>query len=432
MKLLIEKIVYGGNGLAHIQEGADAGGAVFVPFTLPGEQIEAEVTEERGSFYEAGLARVITPSPNRVVPRCVHFGVCGGCHLQHASYSAQLELKRAILQETMERAGLDAVPAIEIHSAEPWGYRNRIRLRVAVVEGDLRVGYLQRGSSQFLPVQMCPIAAPVLWRAAEAFLHLDENFKQWSRAAEEIELFTNGDEEKVQMTLFVQTQPAKGFAEFCEALRQRLPELAGAGVQVMESSGRGRKSLRVRPGAAWGAAGLNYTVAGETYWVSRRSFFQVNRFLVDELVELTTAGRSGKLAWDLYAGAGLFSRVLAKRFPEVVSVEAAEGDLAVNLRGAGRRNVTATTTEFLRQAALERDRPDLVVMDPPRAGVGAEVCALLVRLKPREIVYVSCDPATLGRDLRAMVDSGYRLNRLHLVDMFPETFHQETVAVLGR
>jgi 23S rRNA (uracil1939-C5)-methyltransferase len=457
MKLAIEKVVYGGSGLAHLDEGAAKGESVFVPFTLPGEIVEASTPEARGSFSEAAMEEIVEPSPNRTMPHCAHFGACGGCQYQHAFYDAQLQLKQDILQETLERAGLNSLPAIQQlrikkeilqetleragldmlpeingHAAQPWGYRNRIRLRVSAPEGVPQVGYLRRASTEFLPVQMCPIAAPILWRTSEAFLELNAGFAAWIHATEEIEVFTTGDEQKLQVTLFVRTRPTKGFNELCEALHERMPELAGAGVQIMESSARGRKSVRLRPGPAWGAPGLSYIAGEESYWVSRSSFFQVNRFLVERLIELTTAGRSGKLAWDLYAGVGLFSRVLAKTFAEVVAVEAAGGDLETNFRGMGSQAVTSTTVEFLRQAALERDRPNLIVMDPPRAGVGAEVCALLARVKAPDIVYVSCDPVTLGRDLRAMVDSGYRLNQLHLVDMFPQTFHQETVAVLVR
>jgi 23S rRNA (uracil1939-C5)-methyltransferase len=177
---------------------------------------------------------------------------------------------------------------------------------------------------------------------------------------------------------------------------------------------------------------LNYIAGVESYWVSRGGFFQVNRHMIDPLLDLVTHGKSGDLAWDLYAGVGLFSRALAGNFNEVVAVEAAAEDLMRSFRGEGRRAVAATTLDFLRQAVLQRERPDLVVMDPPRAGVGAEVCTLLTRVRPKEIVYVSCDPVTLGRDLRVMVDSGYKLDELHMMDMFPQTFHQETVAVMRR
>jgi 23S rRNA (uracil1939-C5)-methyltransferase len=161
----------------------------------------------------------------------------------------------------------------------------------------------------------------------------------------------------------------------------------------------------------------------------------VNRSLIDTMVRVVTAGRSGDLAWDLYAGVGLFSRVLAKSFARVVAVEGSEtaaADLAQASKSTGIRAVCASTADFLREAVVQRERPQLVVMDPPRAGVGAEVCALLARLKAEEMVYVSCDPVTFSRDLRAMVDSGYTLVQLHLVDMFPQTFHLETVAVLRR
>jgi 23S rRNA (uracil1939-C5)-methyltransferase len=430
MKLHIEKMIYGGNGFAHSVNEADAGKAIFVPFTLPGEIVEARSIKQHTAFSEAALERVIETSVDRVAPRCAHFGACGGCQYQHASYEAQLRLKQAILNETLERAGVGPLPSIEIHAAQPWQYRNRIRLRVAEVDARLRVGYLRRGSTDFLPVQMCPIAAPLLWRAAEAFLALDGGAAQWTHAAEEVEFFAAADEGKLQMTLFVRRQPAKGFAQFCEALREKLPELVGAGVCILEAAGHGRKTQRSRAGAAWGVGGLSYAVAGEGYWVSRGGFFQVNRYMVETLVELVTKGRIGRLAWDLYAGVGLFSRVLAKTFTEVIAVEASAGDLTQNFRGKGRRSIVATTVGFLRQAALERERPELIVIDPPRAGLGAEVCALLLRIEAPEIIYVSCDPTTLGRDLKAVVDSGYRLHELHMVDMFPQTFHQETVAVL--
>jgi len=431
MKLSIEKVVYGGAGLARVKSAAGLE-SVFVPFTLPGEVVEAELSEGRGGVREASLTQVEKSSPDRVEPRCIHFGACGGCQYQHAGYDAQLEVKRGILKETLERAGLDELPEIQTHSAEPWEYRNRVRMRVALAEGQMRVGYLRRGSTEFLPIEMCPIAAPLLWRAAQALLDGINSLPHWLGAIREVEFFATADEQKLQMTLFVTVQPAKGFEALCSAVQAKVPELTGAGVQILEGSASSRKVQRVKAGAEWGAAGLSYKAGDESYWVGRGSFFQVNRFMVPKLGQLATKGRRGRLAWDLYAGVGLFSRVLATSFDEVVAVEAQKGNLEANFRGAGKRAVAATTADFLRQAVLERDRPELIVMDPPRAGVGAEVCALLARVKASEMVYISCDPATLGRDLRMMVDSGYKVIQVHLVDLFPQTFHQETVAVLRR
>ena len=198
---------------------------------------------------------------------------------------------------------------------------------------------------------------------------------------------------------------------------------------------QGRRNERAKDGVGWGVAGLGYEAAGRRYWVSRGGFFQVNRFLIEELVRVVTAGRKGALVWDLYAGVGLFSQALAEGFEQVVAVEGGETaarDLAGGLKKLGGRAVWATTVDFLRDAVVQRERPELVVMDPPRAGVGAEVCALLARVAAKEMVYVSCDPVTLSRDLRMMVDSGYRISELHLVDLFPQTFHMETVVVLRR
>jgi 23S rRNA (uracil1939-C5)-methyltransferase len=433
MKLQIEKAVYGGAGLAHQAEGEGAGKAVFVPFTLPKELVEARLLEQKNAFGEASLIRILTASEDRVAPRCAYFGQCGGCHYQHATYSAQVEMKRAILQETLERAGLTALPPIETHAGEPWAYRNRTRLRIAELETTLRVGYNRRGSNEFLAVNECPISAPLVWRAAGAVLQIVENpaTARFLRDAVEVEFFTTNDEKKLQMTLFVRKAQA-GFAAFCERMQALVPELAGAGVGLLPSAGPPRRGQSPRPLENWGADGLNYRAGEEDYWVTRGGFFQVNRFLIDELVRIVTSGRRGAVAWDLYAGVGLFSRALAKTFQQVVAVEAAANDLSKSFKGPGKRAAETTTVEFLRSAVVQRERPELIVMDPPRAGVGAEVCALLARISSSEIVYVSCDPVTLARDLKALVASGYEVIELHMVDMFPQTFHLETVVVLRR
>ncbi len=434
--LRIEKAVYGGSGLAR----DDVGRAVLVPFTLPGELVQRTHTPLLVDV------RILEPSADRVAPRCVHFGVCGGCQYQHVSYRAQIGLKRAILAETLERAGVAGLPAIQEqariqeHAAEPWGYRNRIRLQMREVEGKLRFGYYKRASLLFLPVVECPIAAPLLLRAAEALVEVAEEnseAERWMRGATEVEIFVTDDEQLLQISLFVRKgMEAGGFDRMCERLLARVPEVAGAGAyRMVRVPGNRAGSGYPRTVAAWGREGLLYRVDDSAYWVSRGGFFQVNRFLLGELVRLATEGRRGALAWDLYAGVGLFSRRLRESFGEVVAVEAGEvaaGDLLRSAKSAKVQAVRATTVAFLRQAVLERPRPELVVVDPPRAGLGPEVCSLLGRIRPLEIVYVSCDPTTLGRDLREMVDSGYNLAELHLVDLFPQTFHMETVAVLRR
>lgn len=341
-------------------------------------------------------------------------------------------MKSAILHETLERAGLTALPVIRILSGEPWAYRNRTRLRIAELEATVRAGYNKRGSNEFLPIRECPILAPLLWRTAETLLRLaveDPVATRWLRAVAEVEIFTNDDETKLQITFFTRKKQA-GFDVLCERIRELIPDLTGAGVSLLASAATQRKAQSPCPLESWGVDGLIYHAAKEDYWVSRGGFFQVNRFLVDELVRIVAAERQGLLAWDLYAGVGLFSRVLARSFQKVVAVEADASDLSQSFKGSGKHAVRATTVEFLRGAMVQRERPQLIVMDPPRAGVGAEVCALLVKLAAPEIVYVSCDPVTLSRDLKQLVAAGYAVAELHMVDMFPQTFHLETVVVL--
>lgn len=435
MKLRIEKAVYGGSGLARQTEGRGAGRTVFVPFTLPGELAEAKLTEKKSGHDEAALLHVLEPSPHRVNPACAHFGQCGGCQYQHADYPTQLALKESILRETLERAGIAKVPEIAAHSSEPWGYRNRIRLRVSAANGRVEVGYNRRGTNEFLPIQHCPIAAPLLWRAALAFKEIGAEASaagRWAREAAEVEFLCSDAERKLQMTVFIAKERVGGFSELCERLRSAVPELAGAAPVLISGEAPSRKARKPRPLEGWGADGIIYTVAGEDYWVGRGSFFQMNRFLIDEMVDVVTKGRKGHLAWDLYAGVGLFSRVLARAFAHVTAVEVAGSELASTFKGPGKKAVAATVVEFLREAAIQRDRPELVVMDPPRAGVGAEVCNLLAKMQPRQIVYVSCDPVTLARDLKLLLGSGFRLAETHLFDMFPQTFHLETIAVLER
>ena len=434
----IEKAVYGGDGLAHTA----AGQVVFVPFVLPGELVPLQRSPPiaDGSRSAVDAPDVIQPSPERAEPRCVHFGACGGCQYQMASYPAQLAMKQAILTETLARAGLDAFPVPQIlRSPEPYGYRNRIRLRVRSIDGALRLGYSRRGTNEFLPVTMCPIAAPLLWRAAQALLSaaaVERTLARWLEAASEVELFCDGEQTRLQLALLCPGKPpgdARGFALAMEALRLRCPELSGAGAARLDP----RSGRAMQPLAGWGAEGLSYAVGDESYWITRGGFFQVNRFLIPALVGRVCGERTGKLAWDLFAGVGLFSRVLARRFAAVTAVEA--NPLAVtDLRRAFARMgpqytaVEATTLDFLRRAVLERERPELIVLDPPRAGAGEEACTLLTRLAPIEIAYVSCDPTTLARDLAVLTGSGYRIAELHLIDLFPQTYHLETLAVLRR
>jgi 23S rRNA (uracil1939-C5)-methyltransferase len=420
MRLQIEKCIYGGAGLAR----AD-GKAVFVPFTLPEEVVEAHITEEKRSFANAELDAVLEPSSERAVPPCEYFGKCGGCQYQHASYPQQIALKLSILRETLERARLAPLTEIVPVYAEPLAYRNRVRLHVQ--REPFALCYKKRASHANLPVNRCPIAAPLLERSMEVVSRICGEF---IREFEEIEFFTNDSESELLVSLWVRQQVkdlSSTLKGFCEAIQQELPELAGATVFSVRDPKSPEKKL-----AEWGAQALTYRVADSTYRVSAGSFFQVNRFLVDRLVELVTANFSGGVVWDLYAGVGLFAQILSQRFEKVVAVEAAPSswnDLRQNMPGGSHKTVRSGTLEFLKQK--HGATPDLIVVDPPRTGLGGSVVSLLTKVRPQAIVYVSCDPATLSRDLHVLVESGYHLRTMHMVDLFPQTFHLESVTVLS-
>jgi 23S rRNA (uracil1939-C5)-methyltransferase len=394
------------------------------------------------------------------IPLCPHFGRCGGCQLQHLTYPAQLKLKANQLHSLL--APLDiALPEVQLHPSPPFAYRNRVRLTLGEVSDQMRAGYIRSDpqtrdehSLSFLPITQCPIAAPILWRTAEAFLALVDEHRASLRPAQHIpdqlELFTTADEARLQLTLYLRT-PAKSlpkgldaaFAVFWDALRARIPELSGAGIALLPppSAERSRRAEAARPGPSWGGAGLNYRVgglvagaAGTDYWVPRGAFFQANRYLLPELLALVTANRTGSLAWDLYAGVGLFSRALARTFARVTAVEAAE-PASTALASTGLANlhaIKANTVDYLRAAVIDRDRPDLVILDPPRTGAGPEVSALLARFAAPMLIYVSCSPQTLPADLKVLIASGYRVAELHLLDLFPHTTHIETIAILTR
>ncbi len=422
----IEKPIYGGAFLAR-----DEGKAVFVPLTLPGERARVRITEEKRGYATAEVEELIATAPQRVAPGCAHFGPCGGCQYQHADYSTQLQIKHDVLGETLERGGVPVPTEIAILAGDPWGYRNRIRL---AFDRNGNPGYRGRRSHSVVPIRECPIAAPLLVRAALAAAQDARRFAPALRPVE-MALFCNANETALLLTVLTAGFTKFRFDDFAEALRARIPELAGAEL-VLEgkTSGESQNTRPPRTLAQWGAASLAYPAAGVDYRVDHGAFFQVNRWLVDALVECVTSALSGRLAWDLFAGVGLFARRLANRFERVVAIEAAPAAtdaLTANLAGTAGAAVRASTLEFLRSNRTG-ERPDLVVVDPPRTGLGPEITALLGQIAAPVLVYVSCDPATLARDLRALLASGYAIESLTLADLFPQTFHLEAVVRLRR
>jgi 23S rRNA (uracil1939-C5)-methyltransferase len=428
----IEKPIYGGAFLARME-----GKAVFVPLTLPGEQVRARITQSKRGYDTADPDEIVTPSRDRIVPACPYFGQCGGCHYQHTNYETQLAFKKTILRETLERGGVSAPEQIDVLAAEQWQYRNRVRF---AFDAAGNFGYRGRRSNTVIPVSECPIAASLLLSAVKAITQIARRFAPILRPTE-VSLFCDAGETSLLASLFI-AGPAQPdaqltkdrFEEFALAVQQRIPALKGAELLAEERPAQLPRTL-----AQWGATYITYRAAGFDYRVDHGAFFQVNRFLVDALVERVSAGREGSLAWDLYAGVGLFARRLTASFASVVAVEsapAATQALAANLKDTAGTAVRAETLEFLprnsKAAHAPSARPDLIVVDPPRTGLGPEIVGVLAAVAAPGLVYVSCDPATLARDLRALTSAGYTIQSITLADLFPQTFHLETVVEMRR
>ncbi len=392
LDLTIEKLVYGGEGLSRVD-----GEVIFTPFVLPGEVVSVEPASSKKNAQRANLIGVTQPSQDRVDPLCPIFGECGGCHYQHIDYPAQLRVKRGILAETLRRGAKIEFDEsrIAVVSGDAWGYRNRTQFHIE----DGKVGYRQMRSQKLVPATECPISSP---KINEALAKLNRMVKdrRWPRFVTSLEVFT--DETQVQWNVQEATQPvAKHFFEW---LAKEVPGTV--------------------PGA------LDYEVNGDVFSIAGNSFFQVNRSLIGCLADLAIGEESGATAWDLYAGAGLFSVPLARKFDKVTAVESgrAADDLQRNTRRAGVdvEAIRQNSEAFLIEA---NEAPEFVLADPPRAGLGAAAVTRLLELGPRKVVIVACDPSTLARDLAGLKDR-YEIDRLTMVDLFPQTFHIETIVAL--
>jgi len=433
LQLTIEKLVYGGDGLARLPADEHGPGkAVFVPFVLDGERVEASLLEQRRGFARGGLEAILQASPQRVEPKCSYFRHCGGCHYQHISYAHQLETKAAIVKENLRRiAKLDLEVNITIHGSPPWNWRNRSRLQVRVIP-EFALGYYKFGSHELLPIEECPVSSPLINRAIAALWRMGHEHSV-PDGIREIEFFANADDTQ----LLIEASCAPGTSstpvrEWAATVPSALPEVAGI-VIFREKLSNAPGTAEPKQIASSGSRDFTYNIDTASYRVSAGAFFQVNRYLINELVKIVTEGQSGETALDLYAGVGLFSTVLARRFAQVIAVESSQTSYADLLHNSplNVKAFQATTAGFLRSLG-GKSRPDLVVVDPPRSGLGESVVQSLVGLGAHRMTYISCDPATASRDLAGLLSAGYRIEQVHLVDLFPQTYHLESVFHLAR
>ncbi|MCK6577095.1 MAG: class I SAM-dependent RNA methyltransferase [Anaerolineae bacterium] len=387
-------MVYGGYAI-----GRADGRTLFVTGGLPGERVSARITRDQVRYAFAVVEQVIVPSPQRITPRCVHFRAkaCGGCQWQHLDYEAQLAYKTEIVGEQFRRIGkFTNAPILPIlASPDPWFYRTHVTFQVEPVSG--RLGFVAPDDRTLIPIDECHILRPELMEMRQA---LDSG------------------------------------AGIRQPGHRRLRCMVG-------SDGSERVSVSFRPDEADEDASANmpggsvtFAIKDQTFRVGAGSFFQVNLLQAEHLVDLVLehlrlSGHERVL--DLYSGVGLFTAFLAKRAAQVSAIESSPGavaDARVNLA----RFPKVEVREGLVEVVLPRfsGRFDSAVIDPPRAGMQRKALEALVAKRPRRIAYVSCDPTTLARDARRLVDAGYTLAHVRPLDMFPQTYHIECVAGFER
>lgn len=432
LQVTIERLVFQGSGLGHLPDGR----VVFVPYTAPGDLAEAEVTEAREDFVRANLVRVLTPSPVRIDPPCRYYGNCGGCQWQHLEYASQLQWKREILQELLARVGkLPGVPvSAPVTPAGPWEYRARAQFKI-LARARLHIGFHQRETQRVVDIDRCPLldsrlndVLRILRSMRDPALHT-----LFPRVREVWAAVGTGTGEVV-LSLFARAQDRAAIRLLFHRIQAEVPTLQG----VVLLDGDPRQHPRFVDRHGHGA--ILEQVGDCRFRVDATAFFQVSGLAAGTLTRLVmeaAALTGSERVLDLYSGVGTFTVPLARLARQILGIEAnaaAAADAVHNLRSNGcpeARIVQAQVEQVLPTVAKEGPW-DLVVLDPPRQGCSRRVLDAITGMKVPRVIYVSCDPSTLARDLGILVPSGYRCLALQPVDLFPQTFHLESVAVLER
>jgi 23S rRNA (uracil1939-C5)-methyltransferase len=402
LQVQLTDVAHGGEAV-----GRHEGKAIFVPFGIPGESVRVEVMQDKGRFAHARLLEVLTPSPQRVQPPCPHFGTCGGCHWQHMAYPAQLEYKRSIVQTQLQHiAGL---PDVSVRPTagmpDPWRYRNHVQFSVS---DDGQLGFMAASSHRVIPIEECLLLHPLL---AELYDALDIELPGLQRLALRAGIRTGE-----QMLILEMGNDEPPELEVDLAISCVLLLAEGSAVTLV------------------GSPYIHEQLAGRTYRLSAPSFFQVNTAQAEVLARQVCTYLNpgpGDAVLDAYCGVGAFALGLAATAGQVIGIESSASAIADAQANAMNMDHVSFLCGPVEEIAptLQISMP-LVVVDPPRTGVDKQALAALVRLAPARLVYVSCDPATLARDVKALLAAGYRLREVQPIDMFPQTYHIESVALL--
>lgn len=422
VEVRIEKGVYRGRGLGRVN-----GRVLFVPRTHPGDLVRARVREVHAGWAEGSLEEIVEAAPDRRRSPCPYVPRCGGCAYQDLGYEAQLRVKEAVLRESLARAGARWEGPVGVHASPERGWRLRASLHFAGGEEGLRLGLREEGTRRVVDLEAC--------------LQLSDRMNAAARGLRNALARRPGLVSRLRGLDLLEAPEGEGLVAVVESTLEahEAPVLASVGRDVTGLTGVGVEVVPHRLHWLHGSPHVEAVVAGLVLRAHVRSFFQANRFLLGPLVravvDLVPPG-SGRVV-DLYAGVGLFALPLAARGEaEVVAIELAPTAVE-DARANARRNGLATVrvvqgdvSEAL--ASSRRAGTEHFVLDPPRTGAGRAVVDLVADREPESVVYVSCDPPTLGRDLARFAARGYRPDAVHLFDLFPDTFHLETVVRLRR
>ncbi len=426
----IDRLVHGGWGLGRLPSGKVA----LVTGALPGETVRIHTLKNSGSHVEAAVSALLQPAPERISAPCPHYADCGGCNLQHADYAAQLRMKTEIVAESLQRGGLEEAAerlAPALSSPYPLAYRHQLRLHL---DDTGRPGFHRRRSNRVVPVGGCLLATEGI-NAVLAGLAEETDLSLLSRCAHALSLAQCPASGRIFLMLHTSARLPTPRAQALKSLLAPLADVVcttqGHCLHPQDGPKATPASLALRQ--RFSHTGLNYSLS----WAPE-GFFQVNCQQNAQLVALTMeAADSGRRALDLCCGAGNFSIPLALLGAEVLGVETSASSLhwaRENARQAGLRDIRFTGADAAKELARlcrQRARFDTILLDPPRQGLG-RAAARIPELAPNRIVSISCDPATHARDLRLMLAGGYRLVRILALDMFPQTHHIETLALLER
>lgn len=419
----IEKAVYRGLGLARHE-----GRVLFVRRGLPGDRLRVRVESLSAGYARAGTLAVVTPGPGRRESPCAYFDRCGGCAYQSLAYADQVGLKEALLREALARARVPWDGPIQVHSSPERGWRTRASFHLQTRPGGVALGLREEGTHRVVDLPHCPQLSAPMNDAYRAFARAFADRQDLARRIRDVDLVESVDGNQRVAVLDGDLEVAE--AASLGSLMDRVPQLTGLGA-LLGRAGR-RRFLPLR-----GEPYVESSVLGLKLRCHARSFFQANRFLVEDLARTVVelAGPGGRVV-DLYAGVGLFALPLARNAEEVAAVEHnhfAAADAEANADAAGLGNMRVRRTDVMEGLSSWRAEPgERIVLDPPRTGAGPEVVRAVAARGPSGVVYVACDPATLARDLNHFDAAGYHPTAVHLLDLFPDTLHLETIVGLTR